>query len=272
MMGNFHEEKTLGDDQCLNSLEEKILVFFGEDSDEAFDHSFEEDCDDDDSGSSASLDRTEFWELQEIKLQEILAHNSFTGSKLQREVSGVLETARERASCHCPKPSSDGCATCLRRAVVNLLSDNSFNASLCTSAWKPTRKIPGGTHEYIDLIVTGSGRKQTRLLIELEFRAEFEMAKACEEYQNLINQIPKSYMGKPEHLNAIVRVLCDAAKRSMKEKKIHMGPWRKRSFMQMKWSASYHRSSSAQSWEHSPRQMQMPIPRFCLPFFAVEVT
>ena len=30
--------------------------------------------------------------------------------------------------------------------------------------------------------------------------------------------------------------MCNAAKKSMKEKKMHVGPWRKSSFMQMKWS------------------------------------
>jgi uncharacterized protein (TIGR01615 family) len=88
-------------------------------------------------------------------------------------------------------------------------------------------------------------------LIEIEFRDQFKMAKACDEHKKLIELLPETYIGKPEHLNAIVRVMCDAAKRSTAEKKIHMGPWRKRSFMQMKWSASHenerrfaHQSSS----------------------------
>ncbi|KAK9950243.1 hypothetical protein M0R45_005744 [Rubus argutus] len=51
----------------------------------------------------------------------------------------------------------------------------------------------------------------------------------------------------PTTLNAIVRVVCDAAKQSMKESRIHMGPWRKRRFMLMKWSASVERLASVES-------------------------
>lgn len=82
-------------------------------------------------------------------------------------------------------------------------------------------------------------KKKIKFLIEIEFRDEFKMAKACDEHKKLIEQLPETYIGKPEHLNAIVRIMCDAAKRSTTEKKIHMGPWRKKSFMKMKWSASH---------------------------------
>ena len=99
-----------------------------------------------------------------------------------------------------------------------------------------------GSHEYIEVVANTAGRKkQIPFLIELEFRTEFEMAKACDEYRKLIAQLPKTFIGKPDYLHAVLRVVCDAAKRSMKEKKIHMGPWRKRSFMQMKWSGYNHR-------------------------------
>ena len=76
------------------------------------------------------------------------------------------------------------------------------------------------------------------------------MANACEDYNKLIEQLPETYIGKPEHLNAIVRVMCDAAKRSTAERNIHLGPWRKMSFMQMKWSApnqSKHEHQSSSS-------------------------
>ncbi|XP_057751736.1 uncharacterized protein LOC130969853 [Arachis stenosperma] len=48
--------------------------------------------------------------------------------------------------------------------------------------------------------------------------------------------LPELYVGKPECLTAIVRVMCEAAKKSMKKKKLHIGPWRKSGFMQLKWS------------------------------------
>lgn len=108
--------------------------------------------------------------------------------------------------------------------------------------------LPSGAHEYIDVIIRPKDqKKEVRFVVELEFQAEFVMAKGCEDYAKLVNQLPESYVGKFEHLNALVRVICDAGKRAMNEKKIHMGPWRKREFMQMKWSGSRRRWSFDQS-------------------------
>lgn len=285
MMGSFPEERALeACDQCPDSLEEKISMFYGDNSGQFYPSSFHDEYDDDDEsdncgGSHDQTQRTEYWESQESMLQEILDYNSLTGSKLRRQISQALEMARETALCHCTKPSSDGCNSCLRRAVVDRLCENGFNAALCTSKWKSTSKTPGGKHEYIDVNVSGLGqKKETRFLIEVELRTEFEMAKACDEYRKLINKLPNFYVGKPEQLNAIVRVVCDAAKRSMKEMKIHIGPWRKRSFMQMKWLGPYQRLSSNQSSVESissSRKVHMPIHTYFLQFSAptaLEVT
>ncbi|KAF5741928.1 hypothetical protein HS088_TW10G00936 [Tripterygium wilfordii] len=175
--------------------------------------------------------------------REVLERNSLTGSKLRQEVSRIIEQAKENSFCNCHNDAH--CTHCLRQRVVHLLTEKGFHASLCTSKWKHTKKFPGGKHEYIELIASTQGRKkQVTYLIELEFRDQFKIAKACEEYRKLIARLPEYYIGKPDYLNAIVCVLCDAAKRSMKEKKLHMGPWRKRRFMQMKWSSSFGRRES----------------------------
>ncbi|KAJ4965978.1 hypothetical protein NE237_017827 [Protea cynaroides] len=273
-MGLFPEEKALEDNQCMdNTLEEQIIsVFCGEDIDDSirpFNNDFGDDEDSNCSGSHVSTDRTEFWDSKQFLLQEIIEYNIFKGSKLQIKVKEALEEARETALCQCSKPSFDGCSRCLRRAVVGRLCHKGYNASLCTSEWKSTKKFPGGTHEYIDVILEGLGhKKELRYVIELEFRAEFEMVKACDEYQELMNQLPESFVGKPEHLNAIVRVVCSAAKMSMKEMKIHMGPWRKRRFMQMKWSDPNQRCSLNQSSVSSIplRPICVPVFRYCLKF------
>ncbi|KAA8528013.1 hypothetical protein F0562_035118 [Nyssa sinensis] len=261
------------------ALEDKIYGFFGEeeeDSDQSSDCDWRDD-DDESHGQESSRDsnkRTEFWESQKCLLQEILEQCSLIGSKLGQEIAKVIEMARETGLCDCPKLlKSDGCVMCLRRRVVNLLCNRGFNATLFTSKWKHTHKYPGGTHEYIEVMANAAGRKkQVPILIELEFRDEFKMGKACDKYCKIIEQLPEIYIGRPEHLNAIVRAVCDAAKRSTTERNIHMGPWRKRSFMQMKWSASHKRWSLDQSSNKSPlissRQVHIPSVRSCLQFSA----
>ncbi|XP_028082428.1 uncharacterized protein LOC114283759 [Camellia sinensis] len=230
-----------------------------DDDDDDDDDDEEDDHDHESNNSNESQERALYWESQESLLQEIVEHHRSTGGKLRKEINGLIEKARETNICKCVNPKSDGwCSRCLRQRVVTMLCCRGLHATLCTSKWTHTPKFPGGTHEYIEVTAsTQSRKKQVIFLIELEFRDEFKMGKACNEYHHLIKQLPEIYIGKAEHLNAIVRVVCDAAKRSTMEKKIHMGPWRKTSFMQKKWSAS---SSSSPS-----RQAHIPI---C---FAVEV-
>lgn len=243
----------------MDSLEEKVSVFFHEDfADESSGRSLEEE-DDYVSGDNLHdpMERALYWESQDALLQGVMERYSSIGSKLRQEVSRVIGLAKESDFCNCMKPT-DGCTSCLRQRVVNLLTQKGFEASLCTSKWKNTRKHPGGKHEYVEIIAGTVGRKKPiPYLIELEFRDQFEIAKASDEYRNLVALLPEYYVGKADYLNAIVGILCDAAKRSMKEKKIHMGPWRKRSFMQMKWSnCSERRSVDKSSGKSFPSSRQ----------------
>ncbi|XP_059302852.1 uncharacterized protein LOC132054934 [Lycium ferocissimum] len=203
-----------------------------------------EDIDDDDNNNNinepqGTMETAIYWESQEALLQEILEQYRLIGSKVREGITRNVERAREGNICECSNPKvGASCAKCFRKRVVHHLCEKGFNASLCTSKWNHTSKMPGGRHEYIEVIASTQGRKKkVPLLIELEFRDEFKMAKACKEYSKLISQLPEVFIGKSEHLNAIVRLMCDAAKRSTAQQRIHLGPWRKRNFMQMKWSS-----------------------------------
>ncbi|KAL6961945.1 hypothetical protein U1Q18_036904 [Sarracenia purpurea var. burkii] len=192
--------------------------------------------------SLATAERADYWQAQDSLIQEMLEQHYSTGRNFRQKISEIIELARETNSCQCADPKAGGsccCSKCLRQGVVGSLCSHGFNATLCTSKWRSTPKLPAGTHEYIEVIArTQSRKKQVPFLIELGFRDEFKMAKACDEYHGLVNRLPEIYVGRADHLNAIVRVVCDAAKRSAAEKRIHMGPWRKRNFMQKKWSVS----------------------------------
>ncbi|TYJ01198.1 hypothetical protein E1A91_A13G136900v1 [Gossypium mustelinum] len=235
------------------SLEEKVSEFLYNDFAES-DGSCVNDATTDGYGSDGnesndSIQHTLYWESQQALLQEILERYMLIGSKLRQEVNGIIEEAKETEFCSCINQyqtlSFDiGCINCLRKRVINLLCHKGLKATLCVSKWKHTKNYPAGSHEYIEVMASTQGRKkQIPLVIELEFRDQFEIAKACDEYMKLVDKLPLCYVGKTEYLNPIVGVMCDAAKRSMEEKKLHMGPWRKRSFMQMKWSGTSERRS-----------------------------
>ncbi|GMJ11698.1 hypothetical protein like AT4G32480 [Hibiscus trionum] len=234
-----------------NSLEEKVSEFLNSDyaeSDAAAADGYGSDGNESvDSRHQHDL----YWESQEALLQEILERYASVGSKIRQEINGIVEEARETLFCSCKMQmqkqslrSDVGCINCLRKRVVHLLCGRGHNATLCVSKWKHTKNHPAGTHEYIEVIASTQGRKkQIPIVIELEFRDQFEIAKASDEYVKLVDRLPECYVGKSDYLNPIVGVMCDAAKRSMEEQKLHMGPWRKRSFVQMKWSSSSERRS-----------------------------
>ena len=85
---------------------------------------------------------------------------------------------------------------------------------------------------------------EVRVIIELNFRAEFEMARASDEYNKLVCRLPEVFVGKAERLHSVIKIMCSAAKKCMKEKKMHMGPWRKQRYMQAKWLGAYERMAS----------------------------
>lgn len=102
-----------------------------------------------------------------------------------------------------------------------------------------------GEHSFLDVIEKCSSKKgEVRIMIELNFRAEFEMARASEDYNQLVRRLPEVFVGKVERLSSVIKILCSAAKKCMKEKKMHMGPWRKQRYMQAKWLGACERTTS----------------------------
>lgn len=102
------------------------------------------------------------------------------------------------------------------------------------------------------------------MIIELNFRAEFEMARASEEYNGLVRKLPEVYVGKIERLSNIIKVLCMGAKRCMKENKMHMGPWRKHKYVHAKWLGPCKRNTSTTSLSNSMMgnsEVMMPKPK-----------
>lgn len=102
-----------------------------------------------------------------------------------------------------------------------------------------------GEHTYIDVIDNSNRKKgETRVIIELEFRGQFEMKKGNDEYNGLVSKLPEVFVGKVERLLAVIKILSNAAKRCMKEKKMHLGPWRKQRYMEAKWIRVVERTTS----------------------------
>jgi uncharacterized protein (TIGR01615 family) len=94
---------------------------------------------------------------------------------------------------------------------------------------------------------TNQKKGEVRVMIELNFKAEFEMAKGSDEYNKLIKKLPEVFVGKEERLSNLIKILCMAAKKCMMDKKMHMGPWRKQRYMEAKWLGPCERNTSTTS-------------------------
>ncbi|KAL5989859.1 hypothetical protein ACLOJK_010754 [Asimina triloba] len=104
-------------------------------------------------------------------------------------------------------------------------------------------QISTGEHTYIDVMGTTSKNVSVRIIIELDFRGEFAMARASPEYSKLVERLPQVFVGKAERLRSVLKTLCAAAKKCTKENKMHMAPWRKHKYMEAKWLGTCERKA-----------------------------
>ncbi|ERM99663.1 hypothetical protein AMTR_s00099p00034070 [Amborella trichopoda] len=141
-------------------------------------------------GSLDSGENASFWKVQRCLVEEFIEVGNSDESKLQQDVIGALKIARSSEFCTC---GGGPCTACLKHEVAHLLRVSGYDAALCKSKWRTTKHIPKGKHEYLDLILANG----SRLIIELDFRAEFEIARSSQDYHNLVNLLPEVYIGKP---------------------------------------------------------------------------
>ncbi|XP_043719039.1 uncharacterized protein LOC122666965 [Telopea speciosissima] len=128
-----------------------------------------------------------------------------------------------------------------RRKVMTYLRDSGYNAAICKSKWDSCAGVTAGTYEFIDVIRSDAAWQQ-RYIVDAEFSGEFEIARPTVNYERLLNAIPKVYVGRTEELKQIIRLMADAAKRSLKARELSLPPWRKNRYMQTKWFGPYKRT------------------------------
>ncbi|KAL7105358.1 hypothetical protein ACP275_07G039100 [Erythranthe tilingii] len=124
----------------------------------------------------------------------------------------------------------------LRKIVTDCLIALDYNASVCKSKWEKSPSIPAGEYEYIDVIIEGE-----RVLIDVDFRSEFEIARSTSSYKATLQCLPYIFVGKSDRLLQIVSVASEAARLSLKKKGMHIAPWRKSEYMKSKWLSPHTR-------------------------------
>lgn len=128
---------------------------------------------------------------------------------------------------------------CIRQALVKLLHRSGYNAAVCTCKWQGFGKVPGGDHEYIDVIPSGKTGISERLIIDIDFRSHFEIARAVASYDAILNSLPFIYIGSMSKLKRILQIMVDAAEFSLKQNSMPLPPWRSLTYLQAKWESEY---------------------------------
>ncbi|WVZ60860.1 hypothetical protein U9M48_010824 [Paspalum notatum var. saurae] len=133
-----------------------------------------------------------------------------------------------------------------RRAVADGLSALGYDAAVCKSRWEKAPSYPAGEHEYIDAVVV-VGKEEVRLIVEVDFRSQFELARSTKAYRAALQALPQLFVGTPDRLGQIVAVVAEAARQSLKKKGLHFPPWRKPEYMRAKWMSPHVRCGGDKS-------------------------
>ncbi|RWV79734.1 hypothetical protein GW17_00059084 [Ensete ventricosum] len=165
-------------------------------------------------------------------------------NQFRRRLAGEVFEAAEgfawlRSSCG---------GSAFRRAVMARLRDAGYNAGICKASWETSGGLAGGSYEYIDVVETageGDGDGQgRRYIVDLEFAAEFEVARATDGYKEVVAALPRVAVAGEEAVRAAVRAVADAARRSLRARGLHVPPWRKSRYMLAKWVGPYRRTTN----------------------------
>ncbi|KAL5752095.1 hypothetical protein ACOSQ2_022602 [Xanthoceras sorbifolium] len=167
-----------------------------------------------------------------LALQEILR----SGSTEQAE-GEVVESVRKHMMMmrSCNKREAEKSSGLKKWLVLRLQMDR-FNASLCQTSWVTSFGCPAGDYEYIEIMIkTKNDEEAKRLIVDIDFRSQFELARPTPTYKELTDTLPSIFVGTEDKLNKIISLLSSSAKQSLKERGLHIPPWRTSTYMHSKW-------------------------------------
>nr|XP_010905163.1 uncharacterized protein LOC105032414 [Elaeis guineensis] len=130
-----------------------------------------------------------------------------------------------------------------RRAVMATLRVAGYNAGICKARWETSGGVTAGTYEYIDVVATARAG-EVRYIVDMEFAAEFEVARATEHYRRVLAALPRVAVARTETMRQAVRLVAVAARRSLRSQGLHVPPWRKSRYMLAKWLGPYRRTGN----------------------------
>lgn len=98
-----------------------------------------------------------------------------------------------------------------------------------------------GDHEYIDVVNYNNAGSSERLIIDIDFRSHFEIARAVDSYDRILKSLPVVYVGSLMRLKQFLQVMVDAARSSLSQNSMPLPPWRSLAYLQAKWHSPHQR-------------------------------
>ncbi|CAH8356446.1 unnamed protein product [Eruca vesicaria subsp. sativa] len=135
----------------------------------------------------------------------------------------------------------------LRRKLMSLLRELGHNAAICKTKWKSSGGgLTSGNHEFIDVVYTptATSSQTVRYIVDLDFKSHFQIARPTVQYARVLQSLPAIFVGRGEDLKRILRLVCDAARISLRSRGLTLPPWRKNRYMQTRWLGSYKRTTN----------------------------
>ncbi|KAJ1295557.1 hypothetical protein BS78_01G233500 [Paspalum vaginatum] len=135
----------------------------------------------------------------------------------------------------------------LLRLVASSLRAAGHDAAVCVSRWDKSPSHPAGEHAYIDVLLPAASERgaRERVLVDVDFRSAFEVARPTKAYRALLQRLPAVFVGKDDRLRLLVAAAADAARASLRKRGLHLPPWRKPEYMRAKWLSPYDREAPA---------------------------
>lgn len=138
----------------------------------------------------------------------------------------------------------EGSFSVFNRNVMSFLHEKGYNAAICKTRWESSGGLTAGSHEFIDVVRSGSSTLPTRYFVELDFAGQFEIARPTSRYTEIMSYVPGIFVGTSEELKRTVLSLCGAVKLCLRSRGLSIPPWRKNRYMQNKWFGPYRRTTN----------------------------
>lgn len=94
-----------------------------------------------------------------------------------------------------------------------------------------------GEHEYIDVAANSKIGNLDHLIIDIDFRSHFEIARAVDCYSRILNHLPVVYVGSLARLKQFLPFMVEAARSSLNRNSMPLPPWRSLAYLQAKWES-----------------------------------